>query len=128
MGWFGFGAMDGDDAMDLQDLVFGILNVAYDNNGNTIQSVNEIKNLLETQQDLIYDTLKDYDFNKHFNPGFIQRVYIQALAHIMCDYDAKINTRGKDTFIKFIDDDTWSLENEERKQEMIALKNRVLEN
>lgn len=27
-----------------------------------------------------------------------------------------------------LDGDTWALENEERKQEMITLKNRVLEN
>lgn len=128
MGWFGFGPLDGDDGMDLRDLVFDLINISFDPVGNTIQSNDEIRILLETNQEMIYDTMRDYDFDRHLNPGFMQRVYIQALAYIMCEYGVKINDRGKDTFIKFIDDDTWALENEERKQEMITLKNRVLEN
>ncbi len=128
MGWFGYGPLDGDDGMDLRDLIFELINISYDPVGNTIQSDDAIRILLETNQEMIYDVLTDYDFSKHLNPGFIQIVYIQALACIMCDYGAKINERGKKTFIKFIDADTWALENAERNQEMIQLKNRVLEN
>jgi hypothetical protein len=128
MGWFEYGPLDGDDGMDLQDFIFDILNIRYDDFGKLIQDDNTIRVLLENNQDLLYESLKNYNYNEHLNPGFIQSVYIQALAHIMCEYNAKINDRGKNTFIKFIDSDKWSLENNERKIAMNNLKNRVLSN
>jgi hypothetical protein len=128
MGFFGYGPMDGDDAMDLRDEVFAKLGVKFDDDANMITTNDEVKELLESRQNLIYDWLKAYDWNQRSNPGFIQTIYSLALADIMCDYGARINKRGKKAFIQFIDTDAWSEQEPERALEMSKLKIRVLEN
>jgi len=124
MGWFGYGPMDGDDAMDLQDTVFDMIGV------NEKDSNEKIKILLETKQDTIYDWLRDYDWNKNhsYNPGFIQSVYIQALGYIMCEYNVKINERGIPVFIDFIKNDVWATKKNERKKEMNKLLKKIINN
>ena len=134
MGWFGYGAMDGDDGMDLRDTLFYMLGIEYVD-GQPIHDENpynytdtEITNILEKNQDKIYDWLRDYDWNKRLNPGFIQTVYIQATAQVLLDYGVKISERGKKSIVPFIESDNWALENEERAEEMQKLLKAVKEN
>lgn len=72
--------------------------------------------------------MKEYNWEKHSNPGFIQEVYIQATMQLMLDYNVKISERGKKVAIPFIEEDRWSLENEERKEEMQKLLKAVKDN
>jgi len=124
MGWFGYGPIDGDDGMDLQDIVFGMIGVTEEN------SDNEIRVLLEENQDEIYYWIRDYDWDKNHshNPGFIQTAYIQALAYIMCSYKAKINEIGMTVFVDFTENDVWAKKEPERKKEMDKLLNMLKEN
>lgn len=128
MGWFGYGAMDGDDGMDLQNDIFHLIGVRYTEDYDLIDSKGEIRKKLDINQDDIYDWLKEYNWEKHRNPGFIQEVYIQATMQLMLDYNVKISERGKKVAIPFIEGDCWSLENEERKEEMQKLLKAVKDN
>lgn len=125
MGWFGYAPMDGDDGMDCRDEVFGFIGVEYDDDYNRLTTDDEIKELLEARQNLIYDHFRDFDWGT-YNPGFKQAVWIQALAYLMCVYGARINKRGLPVFIKFIETDEWAKDNEERALEMEKLKKNVL--
>ena len=128
MGWFGFVPMDGDDGMDLRAELWNFIGVKEDQETYEILSTeDEIKELLESKQNLVYDWLRDYDWGTH-NPGFKQAVYAQATAYLMCQYGARINERGKKAFIMFIDGDEWAKENKERALEMKKLKLNVLNN
>jgi len=125
MGWFGTGALDGDDGMDLRDELFNFIGIKYDTNLNTLQTNEQIKSLLYDKQDEIYDWLRDYDWSERYNPGFIQQVYIQAVAQIFIDYGVKINTRGKPVFLEFIKNDQWAKSDKSRKESMDKLYNEV---
>lgn len=129
MGWFGVGPMDGDDGMDLRAEVFALIGVKEDEETYEILSTDEeIKELLESKQNLVYDWLRDYKWEERYNPGFIQEVYIQATAYLMCVYGARINERGQKAFLMFIENDHWAKEDKERKKEMKKLKKNVLNN
>ncbi len=128
MGWFGFGPMDGDDGMDLRDEVFHMIGVEYDEKYNCLTSNEEISELLDKNQDMLYDWIRDYDWDNRYNPGFIQEVYIQALMQVMLDYEVKISDRGKKGAIPFIKNDHWAKENKERKEEMDKLYKLVEDN
>jgi hypothetical protein len=121
MGWFGCGPMDGDDGMDLRDEVFGMLGLDGDYDYYSEEHEDHIRETLESRQNEIYDWLRDYDWNSRYNPGFIQEVYIQGFAHLMCEYNARINERGLPVMIDFVKNDHWSKEDEERKTEMTLL-------
>lgn len=128
MGWFGCGPMDGDDGMDLRAELWHFIGVKEDEDTYEILSTeDEIKELLESKQNLIYDWLRDYDWGT-YKTGFKQTVYCQAVAYLMCQYGARINERGKKNFLIFIDDDEWAKENKERALEMKKLKLNVLNN
>ena len=127
MGWFGCGALDGDDGMDLQSIVFGRIGVKYDDEYNCLSTNEEITILLDTNQDKLYDWIKDYDWNKHHNPGWQQDIYIQALLQLFLDYGVKISDRGKEGGIPFIENDQWAKKDKERKEEMNILLNAVKE-
>jgi len=80
MGWFGTGALDGDDGMDLRDELFDLIGILYNDDYEILQTEDMISELLDKNQDKIYDWLGSYDWSKRHNPGFIQEVYIQATA------------------------------------------------
>jgi len=124
MGWFGTGALDGDDGMDLQDELFNFVGVNFDDDYNIIQSDDEVRVLLESKQNEIYDWLKNYDWG-NYNPGFKQAVYIQAVAQIFINYGVKINERGRQVFLRFIKNDLWAQEDSNRKESMDKLYNEV---
>ena len=121
MGWFGCGALDGDDGMDLRSEVFGRIGVKYDEQYNCLTSNTEITKLLDDKQDELYDWIKDYDWNQHSNPEWQQDIYIQALLQVFLDYDVKISARGKKGGIPFIVNDQWAKKDKERKEAMDEL-------
>ncbi len=127
MGWFGTGAMDGDDGMDLRSELFAISGVKYNEDYDILSTEAEITTLLNESQDKIYDWLRDYDWSKRYNPGFIQEVYIQATAQVLLDYNVKVSERGKPVMLEFIRNDHWSEDDKERRKSMIELY-RELEN
>jgi hypothetical protein len=128
MGWFGCGPMDGDDGMDLRAELWHFIGVKQDDETyEVLSSDDEIKELLESKQNLVYDWLRDYDWGT-YNPGFKQEVYIQAVAYLMCRYGARINDRGYPVFLDFIKKDQWAKQNKERKIEMKKLKKNVKKN
>jgi len=128
MGWFGYGPMDGDDGMDLRDELWSFIGVREDDETYEVLSTEyEIKELLESKQNLVYDWLRDYNWGA-FNPGFKQAIYCQAVAYLMCEYDARINPRGKKEFLVLINEDQWAKENDKRKVEMDKLKDSILNN
>lgn len=126
MGWFGCGALDSDDGFDLQDELFDFIGVKYDGKYTLIQSDEEIKNLLQINQDKIYDWMRDYDWSKKYNPDFIQEVYIQGLMQIFLNYGVPISDRGVKDAIPFIENDQWAKTDKNRKIEMDILKDAVL--
>lgn len=128
MGWFGTGALDGDDGMDLKDELFGFIDIKYNEDYVIIESVESIKNKLSVNQDKIYDWLRDYNWDTHSNPGFIQEVYIQALAQIFLDYGVKISERGKSVMLDFIKNDHWAKSDKKRKKSMDILYEQVRNN
>ena len=123
MGWFGTGALDGDDGMDLQVEIFHLLDLDTHPDMEIYHSnyENHIKTTLENNQDKIYDWLRDYDWTERYNPGFIQEVYIQGTAQIMLDYNVKISERGKPVMIDFAKRDKWAEKDTERKASMDKL-------
>lgn len=125
MGWFGYGPLDGDDGMDLRDEIFHMLKITDPKTYEWTKTPEEIGQLLEANQETLYDWLRDYDWDKRYNPGFIQEVYIQALAYLMVEYGAKINERGKPVFLKFIKNDHWAKSEKDRKKEMKKLYKKV---
>lgn len=128
MGWFGYGPMDGDDGMDLRDELWHFIGVKQDDETyEVLSSDDEIKELLESKQNLVYDWLRDYDWGT-YNPGFKQAVYCQAVAYLMCRYGARINPRGKKAFLVFVDEDQWAKQDDERKAEMSKLRVNILNN
>jgi len=127
MGWFGTGAMDGDDGMDLRSELFAISGVKYNEDWDILSTEAEITTLLNESQDKIYDWLRDYDWSERYNPGFIQEVYIQATAQVLLDYNVKVSERGKPVMLEFIRNDHWSEDDKERRKSMIKLY-RELEN
>jgi hypothetical protein len=129
MGWFGCGPMDGDEAMDCRDEVFGFLDLGDRHEMEIIHPDYDkfVRETLESKQNLVYDLFREYDWGTH-NPGFKQTVWAQALAQLMCSYGARINKRGLKAFLMFIETDKWAEENDERKDEMEKLKQNVLDN
>jgi len=121
MGWFGTGALDGDDGMDLRDELFDLIGVLYDENYEILQTEDMISELLDKNQDKIYDWLGSYDWSKKYDPRFIQEVYIQATAQIMLDYGVKISERGKSVMIDFAKNDHWAKSDKARKNSMDKL-------
>jgi hypothetical protein len=121
MGWFGCGALDGDDGMDLRSEVFSRIGVKYSENYDLISTTQEITDLLNENQDKLYDWIKDYDWKQHRNPGWQQEIYIQALLQVLLDYDVSISERGKKGGIPFIVNDQWSKSDKERKEAMDKL-------
>ena len=125
MGWFGCGPMDGDDPMDFRAEVFDRIGVVYSEDYDILTTKEEIRVLLFRKQNEIYEWLRDYNWDKHHNPGFTQSVYIQALAYIMYQYNVPILNRGRREFLRFIKNDHWAKTDNERKKEMQKLFNRV---
>ena len=121
MGWFGCGALDGDDGMDLRSEVFGRIGVKYAENYDILSTPQEITELLDENQDNLYDWIADYDWDQHRNPGWQQDIYIQALLQVLLDYDVKISARGKKGGIPFIVNDQWAKSDKERKEAMDEL-------
>lgn len=126
MGWFGVNPLDGDDGMDLRGFVFDIIGVKYDDY-NMLHTCSEVGLMLDENQDILYDWIRDYNWDKHSNPGFIQEVYIQALMQIFLDYDVQISERGKKDAILFIENDEWAKEDKERAKAMQRLLKQVKE-
>ena len=121
MGWHGTGAMDGDDGMDLRSTVFYKIGVKDQDSPFVAQ-----RKLMENQ-DLLYDWIKDYDWEKNHshNPGFTQEVYIQALLQLFLDYGVLISKRGIKGGIPFIENDHWAQDDKKRKNSMDLLKYEV---
>ena len=131
MGWFGTGARDGDDGMDLRDEIFYTYGIEQEDSEFSPNGYNysneQISEILDQNQDKIYDWLRDYDWSKRYNPRFIQEVYIQATAQLFLDYRVKISKRGKLVMLDFIKNDHCALRDKERAESMDFLYKEVQE-
>ena len=127
MGWFELGPLCGDDGMNSRDEIFDIIGVQYDENYDILSSCEEITQMLDENQDKLYDWIQDYDWSKRCSPSFIQEVYVQALMQVLIDYNVKISERGKKDAIPFIENDSWAKESIERANAMNLLLRHVRE-
>ena len=113
MGWFGVDMLDGDQPLDCKDELFHILNI-----DTSKMNYCQIKDILNKNQDKIYDWLRDYDWEKLYptSPGFIQQVYSFAVIRILLNYGITLSTRGIKGIMQFVDNDILSKYSSERRE------------